>query len=262
MNFRYPIDAVVFTQGFGDNPDYYKQFGQLGHNGYDIGVVSGTPVYASESGVIYFEGNGVNNGWMGSIAGNCIIIDHGSVYTGYAHLTDTIINIGQKVTQGQLIGHSGATGNTMGTTPQPHLHFEFIAKPVNINNGYYGRVNPSKYLSGSTAGDDMVTDKAQLTRLYDGVLRRPRVGSEGEDVYLGKDSGWVFDDLYKSKERADRLVTTAAILADLNLKLNNANKEIIRLKALPTSTGGDTPLAKDTNAKITLVQTLLNKIYK
>jgi hypothetical protein len=143
MRFIWPVTPNI-SQGFGENPDYYRQFGQVGHNGIDIAAPNGTPVYASADGVINYEGQGVNNGLMGSPAGICIIIDHGDVMTGYAHLSNTVINSGQQVKQGELIGHVGATGAATG----PHLHFEFLAKPVQTNNGYYGRVNPAQFNVG------------------------------------------------------------------------------------------------------------------
>lgn len=98
----------------------------------------------------------------------------------------------------------------------------------------------------------MITTKDQLNRLYDAVLRRPRDGSEGEDVYLGKDSGFVFDDLYRSGERARRLrmeadekaalvnqrdqanlksVALVANVSDLTSKLQAANDHIAALEA-------------------------------
>lgn len=159
MAFRYPVDQVNITQGFGDNPDYYAQFGQSGHNGTDLGCPIGTPVYAAEAGTVYFEGWGINSSWMGSIAGICVIIDHGSVYTGYAHMSSTTVDKGQVVSKGQLIGYSGSTGTSTGG----HVHFEFISKPPQWSNGYAGRINPSQFMSGSTAGEDMTPNFIRRT---------------------------------------------------------------------------------------------------
>lgn len=143
--FIIPTQGTL-TQGWGANPAFYAQFGQRGHNGLDLGNKTGTPVYASGDGTIHFEGWGQNNSWMGSVAGIAIIIDHGDVYTGYAHLQSTVINRGQRVTKGQLIGYMGATGTATGS----HTHFEFIGKPTNTSNGFYGRVEPNQFLTGGT----------------------------------------------------------------------------------------------------------------
>ena len=132
MSIRVPLDNPRITQGFGVNAAYYKQFGQNGHNGIDYGAPTGTPIFAAQSGTVHFEGWGANNGWLGGVAGIAVLIDHGDFYTGYAHLNSTLISRGQKVTKGQLIGYVGATGTATG----PHLHFEVLPKPVNINNGF------------------------------------------------------------------------------------------------------------------------------
>src|SRR3990167_1745931 len=180
--------AGRISQGFGENPSYYKQYGQIGHSGIDIACPVGTPVKASENGVIHFEGYGQNSPWMGSIAGICCIIDHGSVYTGYAHLTSTVINNRDAVSKGQLIGYSGMTGVGTG----PHLHFKFIAKPVNINNGYYGRVNPSQFLSNNATAK-------QVQQLYQEILERP-ADDGGIATYTKHTVEFVRADLLRSDE--------------------------------------------------------------
>lgn len=143
--FQLPTAGRI-TQGWGANPAYYAQFGQKGHNGIDIGNNTGTPVYASGDGTVTFEGWGQNNSLMGSVAGICVIIDHGDIFTGYAHLQSTVINRGQRVGKGQLVGYMGATGTATGI----HTHFEFIGKPTNTGNGFYGRVEPNQFLTGGT----------------------------------------------------------------------------------------------------------------
>ena len=85
------------------------------HAGEDIGAPSGTPILAADSGVatvIPDNGNGY---------GNYIMINHGGGrVTLYAHMSAFAISNGASVTQGQVIGYVGSTGNSTG----PHLHFE------------------------------------------------------------------------------------------------------------------------------------------
>lgn len=121
-----------------------RYFGGSGHNGIDLRATSNTPVYAAADGVISFEGWGQNHSWMTSMAGISVLIWHPSlnIYTGYAHLSSTIINNGQSVTRGQLIGYSGSTGNSTG----PHLHFEVLPRNPNFSNGYSGRIDPLPYI--------------------------------------------------------------------------------------------------------------------
>ncbi len=95
------------------------------HLAIDIAAGLGAPVYAADSGVV------VVAGWNSSGYGNVIMIDHGNGYmTVYGHLSSVNVSLCQGVTQGQLIGLAGSTGNSTG----PHLHFE-----VREGGGY---VNP------------------------------------------------------------------------------------------------------------------------
>ncbi len=53
---------------------------------------------------------------------NAIIIKHRGVYTLYAHISRSVVKIGDDVRKGQIIGYSGNTGFSGG----PHLHFELF----------------------------------------------------------------------------------------------------------------------------------------
>ena len=86
--------------------------------GIDIGVVTGTPIVATQGGVVQFVGG---DPWYSY--GLHVIIDHGNGYEStYAHLSEFAPSItqGSVVKQGDIIGKSGNTGNSTG----PHLHFE------------------------------------------------------------------------------------------------------------------------------------------
>lgn len=88
---------------------------QRGHSGIDLGAWAGTPVTAADRGVV------IRAGWSDIGYGNFVIIDHKIDYiTLYAHLGEIFVSEGQIVSQGQLLGTVGSTGNSTG----PHLHFE------------------------------------------------------------------------------------------------------------------------------------------
>jgi hypothetical protein len=217
MAIRVPLDNPRVTQGFGVNAAYYKQFGQQGHNGIDYGANTGTPIFAAESGTIYFEGYGQNNAWLGAVAGISALIDHGDFYTGYAHMTSTVISKGQKVAKGQVIGYVGATGTASG----PHLHFEVLPKPVNIKNGYYGRTNPAPYF----VEENKTVDANDLNHIYQyGPLARTRAAGEGENVYLGKTAAFVIADHRNSTEGKNR----AASVAEAFKRPQTITKEVIK----------------------------------
>lgn len=79
----------------------------------DIANQTGTPIYASDSGVVVLAK------WYFGY-GNCIIINHAGGYsTLYGHLSAYKVGVGDTVGQGQVIGSMGNTGNSTG----PHVHF-------------------------------------------------------------------------------------------------------------------------------------------
>ncbi len=93
-----------------------SRYGRRGggfHSGVDIAAPRGTPVIASDNGVVTYAG------WNGGY-GKCIILSHGGCSTLYGHLSQITAKHGQKVQKGQTIGLVGSTGKSTG----PHLHFE------------------------------------------------------------------------------------------------------------------------------------------
>jgi len=79
-------------------------------------------VPAANSGVVAFAG-------PLTIYGNTVIVDHGlGLQTLYAHLSSIEAKVGDKVTKGQELGRSGATGLAVGD----HLHFEVLVSGVSV----------------------------------------------------------------------------------------------------------------------------------
>jgi murein DD-endopeptidase MepM/ murein hydrolase activator NlpD len=103
-SFRWPVTGRRITQ-------YYW----YGHQAIDVGLVEGTPVIASDTGVVTWAG------WNVYGYGNLVVINHCNGYeTYYAHLSSIGVVPGQVVYQGNSIALSGNTGRSSG----PHLHFE------------------------------------------------------------------------------------------------------------------------------------------
>ena len=135
---RWPLSSVSIRRGYGN-----------GHNGIDLVAPYRTPVYAAADGVISFEGYGQNHSWMGWEAGICALVWHPqlNIYTGYAHLSSTVIDKGQNVKRGQLIGYSGYTGYVIPEGANgAHLHFEALPKSPNVVAPYWGRIDPAPYI--------------------------------------------------------------------------------------------------------------------
>lgn len=156
----WPVDIRTVTQEFGayPNPDYQPD----GHTGMDFGVNVGTPVRAAAAGTVLWAGWSQALGWPNPYyiaidfdgpangdqsAGIVVVIDHGNYATLYAHLNQTGLNPGDKVSEGEIIGQTGNTGRSSG----PHLHFEVLPDGWDVNARWYGRRNPRDYIRGITA---------------------------------------------------------------------------------------------------------------
>ncbi|MEO2507728.1 peptidoglycan DD-metalloendopeptidase family protein [Clostridium paraputrificum] len=98
------------------------------HTGIDIPAPAGTPVVAANSGTVIISR--YDNSY-----GNMVAIDHGGgIVSFYAHNTERLVKVGDKVSKGQKISTVGTTGYSTGN----HLHFE-VKK-----NGTF--VDPMNYL--------------------------------------------------------------------------------------------------------------------
>lgn len=94
------------------------------HSGVDLAATVGTPIYASDNGIVT-EAEYKNNGY-----GNFVSIDHGNGYvTYYAHCHELLVSEGDVVAKGDLIARVGNTGRSTG----PHLHFEIRSNGVAQN---------------------------------------------------------------------------------------------------------------------------------
>jgi murein DD-endopeptidase MepM/ murein hydrolase activator NlpD len=84
------------------------------HRGVDFSARMGTPVYATADGVVTHSG-------VEQTYGNVVELSHGSGFvTRYAHLQRRLVQKGQRVSRGDVIGRVGATGRSTFS----HLHYE------------------------------------------------------------------------------------------------------------------------------------------
>ncbi|MET0308976.1 MAG: M23 family metallopeptidase [Sphingomonas sp.] len=112
---RTPVDGARITSKFGMRFHPILKFLKL-HGGIDFAAPTGTPIYASGSGVLEFAGPKGPNG-------NFVKIRHDNGWeTLYLHMNRFMPGIvtGARVSQGQQIGEVGTTGRSTG----PHLHYE------------------------------------------------------------------------------------------------------------------------------------------
>ena len=134
-----PLDGFSYARtgaSVGDriNPFYkVKAF----HGGLDLISQQGEAVKAAADGVV----KEVVHSTMG--LGNVVSIEHADGYlTRYAHLENTRVVKGQKVTRGQVVGQVGMSGNSFA----PHLHYEVMKDTL--------RMDPLNYLFASVSPDD------------------------------------------------------------------------------------------------------------
>jgi len=110
------------SSGFGIRNDPFTG-GLAMHEGLDFTAATGTKVVASAKGVV------TRSGWdMGY--GNVVEVQHEEGFaTRYAHLSKRLVQVGESVERGSVLGEVGSTGRSTG----PHLHYEVFNKDRVIN---------------------------------------------------------------------------------------------------------------------------------
>jgi murein DD-endopeptidase MepM/ murein hydrolase activator NlpD len=102
------------TSPYGSRRTYGKDPTLSAHAGEDFSAPFGTPVYAPAAGQVVLAETLF-------VRGNAIVLDHGNgVFTGYWHLSELDVELGEAVAPGQLLGKVGSTGLSTGA----HLHWE------------------------------------------------------------------------------------------------------------------------------------------
>jgi murein DD-endopeptidase MepM/ murein hydrolase activator NlpD len=118
------------------------------HHGLDFPNPDGTPILAAAEGTVFYAGGdktrqfGPNSAFYGIL----VMIEHPfmyndgrRIYTLYGHMRQAIVETGQTVKAGEVIGYVGATGVALGA----HLHFEVrVGKP----ESYTDTRNPELWL--------------------------------------------------------------------------------------------------------------------
>ncbi|MEW5768073.1 MAG: M23 family metallopeptidase [bacterium] len=107
ISFAWPLKGEIIS-GFGPRNDGL-------HKGIDINAPAGTEIKAAARGKAVYCGDDMRG------YGKIIILEHEAGFsTVYAHNSENLVQEGEEVEKGQLIGRVGATGRAT----SPHLHFE------------------------------------------------------------------------------------------------------------------------------------------
>lgn len=104
--------AGAVTSHYGTRIHPILRFARF-HDGMDIGAAWGSPVRAVADGTV------IAAGWRGGYGRKVSLSHADGVETGYAHLSQWLVEPGTRVTRGQVIGLVGSSGFSTG----PHLHF-------------------------------------------------------------------------------------------------------------------------------------------
>lgn len=129
-----PVNNATLQSSFGHRIDPFN--GNVAfHGGLDMAAPYGEPIRSTAAGTVI--ASGVNGAY-----GNAVDIDHGfGIVTRYGHLSETLVNEGDVVRKGDIIGLEGSTGRSTG----PHLHYEvrYHDRPINPKNF----IDPDRYVS-------------------------------------------------------------------------------------------------------------------
>jgi len=114
---------VCIRSWFGTDRSYNDGLFYNFHSGIDYGVCASLNIIAPADGVVSFTG-------PLTVRGNVTFIDHGwGVYSAFYHQSEILVEEGQTVSQGQIIGLIGTTGRSTG----PHLHYGLFVNGVQVN---------------------------------------------------------------------------------------------------------------------------------
>jgi murein DD-endopeptidase MepM/ murein hydrolase activator NlpD len=122
-----PITKGWLSSYYGKRADPFHGRQQM-HKGIDFAGQMGSDIVATGAGVVTWAGKRYGYGQL-------VEINHGNgLSTRYGHCQEILVQVGQRVEQGQRIALMGSSGRSTG----PHVHYEVL------KNG--NQVNPSKYV--------------------------------------------------------------------------------------------------------------------
>ena len=115
--------GIDSTSAYGTRRSYGDGPASSYHAGQDFRAATGSRVMASASGIVALAESL-------HVRGNTVWINHGlGVYSGYFHLSEILVEVGQQVEREELIGRVGNTGLSTG----PHIHWEVRVNGIAVN---------------------------------------------------------------------------------------------------------------------------------
>jgi len=124
--FKSPVPpdfAECWPSLYGNRRSYNGSPYEYFHTGLDFCGGVGTQIFAPAAGQVVFAG-------PLTVRGNATVINHGwGIYSAYMHQSEILVNVGDVVEPGQVIGLVGGTGRVTG----PHLHWEIWAGGIQVD---------------------------------------------------------------------------------------------------------------------------------
>ena len=121
VTFAWPVTGPVISD-FGSTSNGGK------NDGINIATAMDAPIRASASGTVTYAGDELKG------YGNLVLIKHeGGYTTAYAHADRLLVQRGDFVAKGQVIGYAGETGDVT----RPQLHFEIRSNTTPVNPRAY-----------------------------------------------------------------------------------------------------------------------------
>jgi murein DD-endopeptidase MepM/ murein hydrolase activator NlpD len=125
LKFIIPANGII-TGKFGTKRFYNGKKGSF-HNGLDVAAERGSPIISPSKGKVILTGNYYYNGKF-------ILLDHGKgLKSIFIHLDEILVEKGQIINKGDLIGKMGNTGKSTG----PHLHWSLLLGKTYVDPEYF-----------------------------------------------------------------------------------------------------------------------------
>ena len=125
---NFPVSNVVITQYYGPTKFAERAYRSKFHTGVDFSATIGTPIFALTDGKISRVDNNDRGAsrWNRYQYGRYVLMEHpNNLSSLYAHLSRTVVKVGDIIKKGDLIGYSGNSGYAFG----PHLHLTVFWTP-------------------------------------------------------------------------------------------------------------------------------------
>ncbi|WP_245531071.1 M23 family metallopeptidase [Belliella baltica] len=140
-----PLDQTKITSEFG-----FRRY--RWHHGTDLKLNTGDPIYSTFDGIVRIKSYD-RNGY-----GYYVVVRHkNGLETLYGHMSKILVEVGQEVKSGDVLGLGGSTGRSTG----PHLHFEVRYQGLSINptqlfDFSVGRLHSDIYAVTSASFDHVI----------------------------------------------------------------------------------------------------------